>query len=102
MNRTTSLPLTSLSMNCSMLMICPVSEAQPGARGIAINLPLWRAGLQRQCVQLAAHLALERLIDDLVLGHPRLAAERLGDDGRGVVVAIAGEIADRHQGVRNA
>src|ERR1700733_5953409 len=51
-------------------------------------------------MELAAHFALERLVDDLVLLHPRLAAERLGNDGGGVMVAVAGEIADRHLGVR--
>ena len=34
------------------------------------------AGLQRERVQHAAHLALERLVDELVLLHPRLALER--------------------------
>ena len=60
------------------------------------------AGLQRQRVQRAAHLAFERLVDDLVLLHPRFAAEGLGDDGRGIVVAVAGEVADGDVGVRNA
>ena len=34
-----------------------------------------RAGLQRQRMQRAAHLPLQRLIDDLMLLHARLAAE---------------------------
>ena len=34
-----------------------------------------RAGLQGQRVELAAHLGLERLVDDLVLLHARLAAD---------------------------
>src|SRR5208282_6863431 len=63
---------------------------------------LRRAGLQRQRMQLAAHFALQRLIDDLVLPHSRLAAKGLGNDGRRVMVAVTGEIADRHLGVRNA
>ena len=33
------------------------------------------AGLQRQRVQHAAHLSLQRLIDDLMLLHPRFAAK---------------------------
>src|SRR5262249_34381202 len=60
------------------------------------------AGLQRERVQDAAHLALERRIDQLMLLHARLAAEALGNDRRGVVVAVAGKIADRHLGVRDA
>ena len=51
-------------------------------------------GRQRERMQLAAHVALQRGIDDLVLLHPRLALERRGHDGRGVVIAVAGEIAD--------
>ena len=35
-------------------------------------------GLQGERVQHAAHLALERLVDELVLLHPRLAPERGG------------------------
>src|SRR4249920_1091904 len=54
-----------------------------------------RAGLQGKRVELAAHLGLERLVDDLVLLHARLAAEGFGDDRCGVVVAVAGKIADR-------
>ena len=56
-------------------------------------------GLQRQRVQHAAHLALQRLIDDLVLLHAGLAAEGLRDHGRGIVVAVAGEVTDRHLGI---
>src|SRR5947209_3036576 len=52
-------------------------------------------------MECAAHLAAERLIDELVLLHPRLAAERFGDDGCGIMVAVAGEVANRHLGVRD-
>src|SRR5271163_1581888 len=52
-------------------------------------------------MELAAHFALQRVINELVLLDPRLAPERLGDHGGGVVVAIAGEIADRDLGVRD-
>ena len=37
-------------------------------------LSLRRAGLQRQRMELASHLGLERLIDDLVLLDARFAA----------------------------
>ena len=39
-----------------------------------------------------AHLALEGLIDGLVLLDPRFPAEGLGNDGRRIVIAIPGEI----------
>src|ERR1700688_2642538 len=61
-----------------------------------------RAGLQRQRVQLADHLGLERLVDDLVLLDSGFAAKRFGYHSRGIMIAVAGEIADRHLGVRNA
>src|SRR5271167_1269378 len=53
-------------------------------------------------MQLAAHFAPERLVDDLVLLHTRLAAKGFGNDSRRVMVTVTGEIADRHLGVRNA
>src|ERR1700733_15148403 len=64
--------------------------------------PLRDAGLQCQRMQLAAHFSLERVIDDLVLLDARFAAEGFGDDGRGIVIAVAGEIADRRLGFRTA
>ena len=48
-----------------------MAENGPGGR----RFTLWRTGLQRESVQLAAHFAFERVIDDLVLLHPRLAAK---------------------------
>src|SRR5204863_1713084 len=65
------------------------------------GLRLRYAGLQRQRMEYAAHLALQRLIHDLVLLDPGLAPERLGDHGCRVMVAVAGQIANRHVGVRN-
>ncbi len=46
-------------------------------------------------MQLTAHAPAQRGVDDLVLAHPGQAAKLLADDGRGVVVAIAGEVVDR-------
>src|SRR6516165_8859540 len=63
------------------------------------RLTRWRPGLQRESMQLASHLALERLIDDLVLLHARLAAKRLRDHRGGVVVAITRKVLDRHLSV---
>src|SRR6185295_6581093 len=53
-------------------------------------------------MQLAAHLAFQGLVDELMLLHPRLAAERGRDHGRRIVVAVAGKVADRHHGVGDA
>ncbi len=52
------------------------------------------AGLKRQGMEVAAHLALQRLVDHLVLLDPRLALEQGGHDVGGIVVAVAGEIPD--------
>jgi hypothetical protein len=49
---------------------------------------------QGEGVEHAAHLALQGGIDHLVLLHAALALESLGDDGGGIVIAIAGEVAD--------
>src|SRR5712692_8162446 len=59
------------------------------------------AGLQGERMQRAAHLAFQRVVDHLVLLHPRLAAKRGGDHGRRIMVTVAGEIADRHFRVRD-
>ena len=48
----------------------------------------------------AAHLGADRGIDQLVLGDSRLARKLRRNDVRGIVVAIAGEVADGDVGVR--
>ena len=45
-------------------------------------------------MQLAAHIALQGLVDHLMLLDPRLAAELLGYDARRVMIAISGEDMD--------
>src|ERR1700694_4901331 len=64
-----------------------------------LSLALRHPGLQRQRVEYAAHLPLQRLIDDLVLLDAGFAPERLRDHGRRVMIAVPGQIADRHLGV---
>src|ERR1700686_1191207 len=53
------------------------------------------AGLQRERMQFGAHPAAQRLIHQLMLLDPGFAAERAGDDLRGIVVAVAAQILDR-------
>src|SRR5581483_2530113 len=53
-------------------------------------------------MQRAAHLPFQRLIDQLMLLHPRFAAKGFGDHRRGIVIAITGEVADRHIRIRDA
>ncbi len=45
-------------------------------------------------MQLAAHAPPERCVNHLMLLNPRLALERRRDDVRGIVVAVAREIAN--------
>src|SRR5262245_7593989 len=78
------------------------SVCTPCGAASAIVSARRHAGLQRERVQDAAHLALQRGVDQLMLLHARLAAKARRDDGRGVMVAVAGEVADRHLGVRDA
>src|SRR4051812_30095884 len=106
MNSTTSLPFTSFSMNCSIAIVGVLCARSPPARSAescsdiyvahgprtaqSLKFPalgrVRHAGLQRQGVQFAAHLTLQRLIDQLVLLHPGFAAERRRNHGRRIVV----------------
>ncbi len=75
----------------------------PGTRSTATARLLFRcSGLQRQRMQFAAHLGLERVVHDLMLLHAGLAAKGLRQHGGGIVIAVAGEVADGHIGIGNA
>src|SRR5262249_2570287 len=74
--------------------------ASAGTTGWPALSALGRTGLQRQRVQLAAHFALERLINDLGLLDARFSAERLGNDSSGVMAAVASQVADGHLRIR--
>jgi hypothetical protein len=50
--------------------------------------------LQGQRVQRSAHGTLQGSIDHLVLLYPAFSAKTLGDDRGGIMVAVAGEIAN--------
>ena len=50
--------------------------------------------MQGEGVEVAAHLALERIVDHALLFDPRFADEGGRDHLGGVMVAIAGEVAD--------
>ena len=68
-----------------------VAVAEPGS--------IRRFCLQRKGVQHRAHVGAEGGVDHLVLLDAGLAAESFGGHGRGVVVAVAGEVADFDDGV---
>src|SRR5262245_27128701 len=73
--------------------------AYPATKKINSPSASGHAGLQRQHVKHTAHLAAQRLIDDLVLLAAGLATEGFRDHGRGIMVAVTGEVPDRHLGI---
>ena len=50
----------------------------------------------------AAHVALQCIIDHLVLLHAALAAKALGHDLGCLMVTVSGQVANRDFGLRNA
>src|ERR1700749_2718281 len=50
-------------------------------------------------MEFTAHATAKRRIDNLVLAHPRDAAELLADHVRGVVIPVAGQVFDGDFGV---
>src|SRR5918999_1516099 len=50
-------------------------------------------------MQFGAHPAAQRFVDHLVLPDPGHAGERGADDSGGIMVAVAGEVADLDLGV---
>src|SRR5260370_41148980 len=70
--------------------------------GSAAGSALRRTGFQRQGMELSAHFALVRLIDNLVQLDAGLAAQLLCDDGIGVMVAVASQISCRTHRCRSA
>src|SRR3954469_3225941 len=59
-------------------------------------------GFELQCVKLTSDAPPKRGIDGLMLLDPAQSGEAAADDARRIMVAVAGEVADRHLGVRNS
>ncbi len=74
-------------------------QASPGAEGTYYSGTLVCKG---EGVKYAAHIALQRVIDHLVLLHARFAAEAFGHDLGSEMVSISGKVADRHLCVGNS
>src|SRR5262249_54642853 len=72
---------TGASLICWRMRSCKVGSIL-WVLGCGLSSILWDAGLQGKGVQLVAHPAAQGLVDQLVLLHPALAAERTGDDMR--------------------
>src|SRR5574339_1174899 len=127
MNKTTSLLATVLRIQswtaCSLMNSSPFQcrredhDAPQGGLGAAwcpaclagqdVGKPRMKSmfgdgGGERQRVQRAAHVALQGVVDHLVLLHPCLARELLGHDAGGIMVAIPREVGDGHLGVGKA
>src|SRR4051794_6424003 len=91
MKRTTSLLFT----------MSPMREPASLWGSFTVRLRFGHRRFELQCVKLSPYSPPERRIDSLVLpdsAHPREAA---ADDARGIMVAVAREVADRHLGVGN-
>src|SRR3954447_6953517 len=87
MNRTMSFCLTMSSMRLVAL--------------VTDSLRVRHCGFELQCVKLTPNAPPERGIDGLMLLDAAEPGEALADHARGIMVAVAGEIADGHVGVRD-
>src|SRR2546423_4842395 len=64
-------------------------------------LRIRHCGLELQCVKLSPYSPPERGIDRLVLLDPAHSGKAPAHHARRIMVAVAGEVADRHLGLRN-
>src|SRR3984893_11701889 len=64
-----------------------------------VSFLLWSARLERERVQPAPHLLLERIVNELVLLHAGFSAKRLRKHGRGDGCACASKVANLHFGI---
>src|SRR3954467_4557804 len=64
-------------------------------------LRIRHCGFELQCVKLSPYSPPKRGIDRLVLLYPAQPAKAAAHHARGIVVAVAGEVANAHVGVRN-
>src|SRR5207253_6549263 len=101
MNSTTSLLFTSLSMNWLMAMAFFLSRARCPRHRSELKLPFRQPSLQGKCVQRTPHLALQGVVNKLVLLNSRFAAKALRQHGGGIVVAVAGKVPDCDLGIGN-
>src|SRR5690242_16147960 len=99
MNSTTGASVTCWRMrSCTVVSISrssfDVKTPQRGCGAVVSNwaLVLGEARLQGEGVQLVAHSATQRLVHQLMLLHPALAAEGAGDNVRGIMVAVAPQV----------
>src|SRR5262245_34121719 len=76
-------PIRTIELMCTPGSVVTTRSIGGGCRSFntrrRIPSRVRRRGLQRQRVELAAHLPLQGLVDQLMLLHARLAAEGLGD-----------------------
>src|SRR6185437_4513133 len=59
----------------------------------------WHRRFELQCVKLSPYASPKRRIDRLVLPDPAHSFKAAADHARGIMIAVAGKIADRHLGV---
>src|SRR5437763_2217171 len=101
MNSTTSLLFTSLSMNWLMAMAFSFRAQVVRTVVLTLKLRFRQPSLHGKDVQRTPHLALQGVVNKLVLLNPRFAAKAFRQHGRGIMVAVAGEVPDRDLGIGN-
>jgi hypothetical protein len=89
-------------MNWLMAMAFSFRAQVVRAVVLTLKLPFRQPSLQGKGVQRTPHLALQSVVNKLVLLNPRFATEALRQHGSGIVVAIAREVPNRDLGIGNA
>src|SRR5690348_6935367 len=91
MKRTTSLRFT----------ISPMRELGSPLGSVTVRLRFGHRRFELQCVKLSPYSPPERRIDRLVLLDAAHPGEAAADDARGIMVAVAGEVADSDFRIRD-
>src|SRR5271165_6732070 len=95
MKRTTSLPPIMPLMRSAVAFAMNFPSKVKSARHPQMQRPvqsLRYRGFEGECVEGATHLALERVVDHLMLLHPALALECLRGDARAEMITVACQI----------
>src|SRR3954463_5313626 len=87
-------------MNSTMSFALTRSSMRAWA-SLTDRLRVRHRGFELQCVKLSPNSPPERGIDGLVLPDPAEPGKAWADDAGRIMIAVAGEVADRHLGVGN-
>src|SRR5438309_3039265 len=79
----------------------PTISAMRDWESLTVGLRLRHCGFELQCVKLSPYTPRKRGINGLMLLDAAHSLEAAASDTRGIMVTVAGEIADGHFGVRD-